>query len=378
MSSEVEPIRIGIDIRKASGQRTGVGSYVYKLLKSLEKIDKKNSYYYFPRKSVGLWSTTSFLSSLYAIYQEFLWKQLILPFHIARLHIDIFFSPNPIIPFFVPCKNVVKIHDLEVPAKTRPFAYLWFLLTALSARRASKIIVPSENTKRDIARIFNTPKDKIVVIYDAPDERFKPLNQELPEKVREKYVIKGKFILAAVGTFIPRKNVCTLLFAYARLPRSLKAEYQLVLIGNKRGSEFKKCLDIIDKMNLNSRVVLTGYVSDDDVHALYNSADLFVFPSLHEGFGLPPLEAMACGVPVIASKRASMPEVVGNAGILINPLDVNGLSDAMKKVLSDDSLRRSMRQGGLTRAQLFSVKRTAEETISLFEQEFGRNGFVES
>jgi glycosyltransferase involved in cell wall biosynthesis len=355
-------MRIGIDVRRMCGQRTGVGVYTASLVKVLTDIDGKNTYYPFFAGS------QTFLS-LDALVKELFWKQLILPIILFVRKIDVFFCPNPPVPFFSLRPSVVTIHDVEVPDRAEWLSRIMFILYYFTAMKAAKVIVPSLNTKKDTMRILHVPEEKIVVAYNGIDhEKFKPLNRERArEYIKRKYGISGAFILSVVNGFTVRKNVLTLLNAYHKLPDDPELQYELVIVGKKKGSQYKRVLETIDHLNLKDRVTLTGYVPEDDLPLLYNAASLFVFLSLYEGFGLTPLEAMACGTPVIVSKTSSLPEVIGDAGVMVNPNSSVEVSRTMSQVLTDSHLREMLKEKGLKRAELFSWEKSAVSLLTVLE-----------
>ena len=190
----------------------------------------------------------------------------------------------------------------------------------------------------------------------------------MPE-FKKKHDITFPFILY-LGTLEPRKNLKSLILAYNEIKKKFP-EYKLI-IGGAKGWGYKNIFQIIDNLGIDKDIIFTGYIPEKDLPSLYNSAELFVYPSFYEGFGLPPLEAMACGTPVITSNTSSLPEVVGNAGIMVDPNNVNQLADAMYKVLTDDNLRRDMIKKGLKRAKMFSWKKTAKETLKVYEEVYNQ------
>jgi glycosyltransferase involved in cell wall biosynthesis len=237
--------------------------------------------------------------------------------------------------------------------------------------KAAKIIVPSLNTKKDVMRILHVPEEKIVVVYNGVEhEKFKQLDCEhAKEYLKSKYGISGGFILSVVGTFIPRKNVLRLLSSYHKLPNDVKSKYQLIIIGKKQGSLYDQVLETIHRLKLDDRVILTGYVPEEDLPLFYNAASLFVFLSLYEGFGLPPSEAMACGTPVIVSKISSLPEIVGDAGLTVDPYNVDEITRILLLVLKNDLLKRDLKKKGLRQAKLYSWKSSADKYIHIFESQ---------
>ena len=217
-------------------------------------------------------------------------------------------------------------------------------------------------------KYLKIPEDKIHVIYLGCSQAFQPLAAD--EKLRtteEKFKIKGNFILY-VGTLEPRKNLKGLIQAYAQT--QAKNEFLLVLAGGK-GWKYEHIFRLVEKLKLQDRVIFTGYVPEDDLPGLYKRASLFVYPSYYEGFGLPPLEAMACGLPVIVSNSTSLPEVVGDAGVYVDPYDIRQMSATIDTVLSDSDLLETLRRRGPERAKLFSWEKTAIETLKLYQRLYG-------
>ena len=281
-------------------------------------------------------------------------------------NIDIMLFPKNVLPFFIRCKSVIVIHDLAYYI-TKLNAYPLIdtiymqLMIKSSVNRANRIIAISENTKKDIIKFTGITDDKITVIHEASDKKYRPIiNETELDKIRNKYNLSKKIIVSHYS-LSPRKNIVRLLTAFNSIKH--KIPHKLVLVG---GGSFNSKIEhnLIDK---DSNVVNLGYVADEDMPYLYNLADLFVYPSLYEGFGLPPLEAMACGCPVITSNTSSMPEVVGDAGIMVDPYDVSGLAKSIHKVLTDDKLREDRIRKGLEWAKKFSWEKCARETLNVLE-----------
>jgi glycosyltransferase involved in cell wall biosynthesis len=263
---------------------------------------------------------------------------------------------------------VLTIHDLIFllfPEYHLPLNK-WFLnsFVPLFIRRADAIIAVSKCTKGDLIRYYSVPSEKIKVIYEGVDARFQPVTEpDALARVRAIYGLPERFILY-VGTIEPRKNLSTLLEAY-KLLREEGLEHRLVIVGRK-GWLYKGFFQRLRELGLEGEVIFPGFVPDGDLPALYSAADLFVFPSLYEGFGLPVLEAMACGTPVIASNSSSLPEVIEDAGIMVDPLDVGALLRAIELILRDERMRREMRARGLEQAAKFSWERAARETLEVY------------
>ncbi len=241
----------------------------------------------------------------------------------------------------------------------------------VAARQVDHIIAVSESTKRDLIRLLGVPEDRVSVIYEAAHPLFSPVtNTDALDRTRARYQLTSPFMLF-VGTLEPRKNLPTLLRAFRGLRDKYKSPASLVIVGN-RGWLADEVDRTIAELNLGDAVRFLGGIPNDELVYLYNAATAFVFPSFYEGFGLPPLEAMACGTPVITSNVSSLPEVVGDAAMLINPEDVDALTVAMARVLSDEKIQREMRDKGLKRAQAFSWERAASETLAVYRQVAGQ------
>ena len=265
---------------------------------------------------------------------------------------------------------MVTIHDLgylHFPRAHRLLDRLYLdLSTRFNARAAAHIIADSQATKRDLVERYGVEPSKISVIYPGYDEEaFQPVRErEAIEAVKARYGIAGDYILF-VGTIQPRKNLVRLMEAFSLLKRQA-ADLQLVIAG-KKGWLYEAIFRRVEELGLEGQVVFTGYVAEEGLPALFSGARLFVFPSLYEGFGLPVLEAMACGTPVVCSNASSLPEVAGDAALLFDPLDVEGMAAAMGRVLGDERLRAELIERGLQRARGFSWEKCARETLAVLE-----------
>jgi glycosyltransferase involved in cell wall biosynthesis len=282
---------------------------------------------------------------------------------------DIFHATNHLLAHFGQARTVFTLHDLiflHFPEYHLPYNR-WFLRFAMPRflHAADVIVTPSECSKQDAIKFYGIPAAKIKVIYEAAAPHFKPAAEPAElERVRQKYNLPARFILH-VGTIEPRKNLSRLLEAFhALLPES--PELRLVLIG-KKGWLYDDFFRKLTALGLEDRVIFPGFVAEADLPAFYQLAELFVYPSLFEGFGLPPLEAMACGAPVVCSRASSLPEVVGEAGLLIDPADTAALTAALRRVLTDADLRRDLRQQSLERAAQFSWRRAATELEAIYQ-----------
>lgn len=372
-------MRIGINTFALGSEKVGAGKYISRLVVGLASLNSDIEYVVFMNRNnareflflpenvrkinCGLLTQIRPLRAV--------WEQSALPLHIRRWKIDVFHSPLHVAPILLSSRSVVTIHDMtlfSLPAQHIRTKRLYFSkLMPFIARKADKIIADSECSKRDIMRILKIPETKIKVIYLGVDGVFRPIKD--PRRlvhIRRKYQIVSNFILYA-GVLEPRKNLGRLIKAFHKLRQEKKLECQLVIAG-KKGWSYSKVFQLVEDLELGRDVIFTGYVSDDDLVLLYNAAELFVYPSLYEGFGLPPLEAMACGTPVIASNVSSLPEVVSDAGLLVNPYDERGIGNAIYEALTNEGLRKEMGEKGLRRARLFLWEKTARETLQVYQE----------
>ena len=373
-----EKMKIGFLTNFIDDKGGGIGTYSYELIKNFNKIDKKNEYYLIHHTSIDLDIYTNnhkiLIEKCSLPFKGTIWILINTPLKLKfRSEMDIVHDPYGVgaLSFKMPFKKIITIHDLSPFLFPHTFDRITVLLHKLllprTLKTADKIITDSNSTKKDLVNYFNISEEKIRVILLAADEKFKRLNKEEINEVKQKHNLNFPFILY-VGMLEARKNITALIKAFYKIKKK-KLPNKLVITG-KKGWKYKEIFKTIDKLNLQKDVVFTGYVSDVDLPALYNAADLFVYPSLYEGFGLPPLEAMACGTPVITSNTSSLPEVVGDAGIMVDPHDVDGLADAMHKVLSNDGLREDMIKKGLKRAKIFNWEKCAKETLEVYEEAY--------
>lgn len=370
-------MRVAIDAHMIGTRETGNETYVLNLLRALARIDKVNEYFLLTPHPLYL-PTDLLAQPNFSADSIFPWASpiriaLTMPYLCWRrgyhlLHVSY------IAPPFCPAPTVVTVHDISYEIFPDFFSprdrRLLSTFVPLSARRAAKIIAPSENTKNDIVKRYGINGDTIVVTHYASSPRFKPIsNPDQLLAVREKYGITREFILT-VGNLQPRKNIARLIKALDRLTERHPTEYQLVIVGQPswRAGEIRRLLD--DK-GLHEHVILAGYVPPEDLPLLYNAATLFVYPSLYEGFGLPPLEAMSCGTPVIASNVSSLPEILGDGAVLVDPYRVEALTDAMLGLLSEPGRLSALRARGLARSKVFSWEATARRTLLVYEEVAG-------
>ena len=354
-------MHIGIDVQTTLGEKTGFGFYVSNLTKKLKQFDRHNKYSLFKPDTAEDFSTP----------QRFIWDQIKFPSLAAKNKVNILHQPCFSAPVFHDgMKVVVTIHDLiairfgqDIPFFSRQFFGRWM---PFCYRYADEIIAISEHTKKDIIKLLHLPEEKITVIPLAADKIFTPdKNKERIEKIKKKYHIKQKYLLH-IGTINPRKNLEFLIDIFAVLVKEEK-NMQLVITG-KKGWYYEGLFSKVEKLGLENNVIFTGYIADEDKPVLYNGASIFLFPSIYEGFGLPPLEAMACGTPVICSNTSSIPEVVGDGGILLSPTDKLGWVRNVKYLLNNKKIMQRYAKKAIDQAQLFSWDRCANETIKIYEK----------
>ncbi len=367
-------MRIGIDATALPSQLYGAGNYIVNLIQALPKADFGNEYVIFTKPShaslfEGHGRPQIVQARLASRVLRVIWEQSALPLLARRHHLSVLHSPHYTLPLFASCKTIVTFHDMTFflyPQLHRLYKKIFFRTAIrLSARRANAIIADSESTRQDILKILQVDPRKVTAIPLGVSPEFKPARSETAiEEIRRRFHLPDH-ILLYVGVLEPRKNLATLIRAYAQLVQR-GVDHFLVIVGRK-GWMYKDLFRAIENLGLTGRIIFTGYVPEEDLPFLYNAADLFVYPSLYEGFGLPVLEAMACGVPVITSNVSSMPEIVGNAGLLQNPHNTDEWADAMQRVLTDRTLRDTLAHKGLERSKLFSWERTARETLAVYE-----------
>lgn len=366
-------MKIGLVIDSMDGNRAGIGRYCFNLVKNIKKLDKENDYVLIHREKSDdeIYKGNGELSISYPNIplKKTVGNYFQLPLKLRDYPLDVVHDLTQVSPFtlYSQSKKILTIHDLSPILFPENYGIIHGFLQKHILPRTLKnvdtIITVSYNTKVDVLKYLKFRGDKIREIPLGVDEKFKPQKNTID--FMEKYNINSPFILY-VGTLEPRKNIPTLIKAFYKLKRK-DIEHKLIISGGK-GWKYKEIYETIEKLNLQKEVIFTGYVPEEDLPRLYNSADLFVYPSLYEGFGLPPLEAMACGCPVVASKTSSLPEVVGNAGILVNPHDVDDISNKMYETLTNEGLREELSRMGSERAKLFSWEKVAKETLKVYEE----------
>jgi glycosyltransferase involved in cell wall biosynthesis len=369
-------VRIGIDARLVYYHKAGIGQYILRLSQALAQIDNDDEFVLFASRkdSTRIVTQSNFRRQTLWTPSHHRFERQALSLELLPHSLDVLHSPDFIPPQHVRYPTIITVHDLAFllyPRFMTRESARYYGQVDIAARQANHVIAVSQSTKRDTIRLLGVPEEKITVIHEAAHPLFTPVtNEEALARTRERYRLPENFILF-VSTIEPRKNLPTLLRAFRQLRDKYKTDAVLAIAGN-RGWLADEVDHVIDELKLSEIVRFIGGVPNDELVYLYNAARIFVWPTFYEGFGLPPLEAMACGTPVITSNVSSLPEVVGDAAMLINPEDVDGLTVTMWRVLSDEKLQREMRAKGLKRAQTFSWERAARETLAVYRLVAGK------
>jgi glycosyltransferase involved in cell wall biosynthesis len=369
---------IGIDYTAAIGQSAGIGRYTREMVKALAKADTHSAYRLFVADANAIdspppapnfnWCTTR----LNQRWLARLWYrlQLRLPVESWTGPLDLFHQPD----FFLPpvrtgTRTIVTVHDLsferQPPDTIMPGmeAHLkkW---VPRSVQQADHVIAVSKATRQDLIELYQTPPEKITVLYHGVTPEFQPItNPAQLAAVRQKYGLGNNPFILSVSTIQPRKNYQRLIRALAQIDSS----YALVIAGGK-GWGYEAVFEEVSRLGLEKRVHFPGFIADADLPALYSTASVFVYPSLYEGFGLPILEAMACGTPVVASNQSSLPEVVGEAGLLVDPYNVDAIAAAMSQLLHNPNLQQQLSSAGQQQAKNFTWDGMACELLKLYRQ----------
>jgi glycosyltransferase involved in cell wall biosynthesis len=340
-------MQIGIDARLVYYSRAGIGQYIMRLVEALAALKTEDDDFvllHSRKDRTQIVNNHNFNRiSLWTPSHHRL-EQLSLRFEIGRLRLDLLHSPDFIPPFWRNCKSVITIHDLAFllyPHFLTKEAARYYGQIDHAVRRTDHIIAVSESTRQDTIKLLGVPEKKITVIHEAANPMFQKIStDEARSQVAKIYDIDRDFILF-VSTIEPRKNLPGLLQAYRKLREDYKCHEGLVLAGS-RGWLSEEVFDAVKRLDLEEHVRFLGRVPSQHLVYLYNAARILVHPSFYEGFGLPPLEAMTCGTPAIVSNVAALPEVVGDAAILIDPHDIDGLTVAMWRALTDEDLRSNL------------------------------------
>jgi glycosyltransferase involved in cell wall biosynthesis len=378
-------VRVGINAQKLfvtqDYRNAGVSRYIKGIASHLPLVPGEEDYVLFTNQHVPAWPgvegprlrvrSTALPTTSPMI--RILWEQTVLPVLASGYQLDVLHAPLNVQPVACTVPVVLTIHDLtfiKYPDRFQALKQRYLAtLTRYSARRARRILADSAATKRDVERYFGIAPHKVQVVYPGVDPDFRPhqsgsdTERAALASFRSRQGLPEHFVLY-LGTLEPRKNVDRLVAAFAEVVKR-GLPHALVLAGGK-GWQFESIFAAVDRYGLTERVIFPGYVSRDEQPLWYTASDLFVYPSLYEGFGLPPLEALACGVPVVTSNTSSLPEAVGSAGITVDPGDVPALTNAMISVLTNSNRADQMRVDGIAHAASFTWQRAAESCVRAY------------
>ena len=365
-------MRIGFDARMAYYSSGGLGHYIDGLLNGLASIDQENQYTIFrSRKDRRVSSLPpNFRTRPLWTPCHHRWEQVALPAELALSNLDVLHSPDFIPPLRRRCRSVITVHDLafiRYPEYLTPDALRYYGQIRSAVKSADLIIAVSQNTKVDLSELLAVPPAKVRVVYEAASPLYRPLNggsAAIPESVQ---ALPQPYLLF-VGTLEPRKNVPALLQALARIKAQRGPLTPRLVLAGARGWLYQGALELVGKLGLSEETVLFGPATPQELLWLYNRAEAMVLPSFYEGFGLPLVEAMACGTPVITSRTSSLPEVAGNAALLVEPEDSDGLAEAICRVLDEAPLRAQLRQAGLRQAAQYDWAKTARATLEVYRE----------
>jgi glycosyltransferase involved in cell wall biosynthesis len=386
-------MKIGVNTYFFKFPASGSGQYLLHLLQALAEVDQQNQYVLLgmhpvpektapppPSRFPHIVTPVPAFARRNASIENLMWEQLTAPSTARRAGVDLLHTPYFAPPLFPPTASVVTIHDviaLRLPQyRTDPKMKAYLQLITRAARKATLIITNSQHAKHDIIDALKLPPDRIRVIYEAAGDEYRPISDpSVLELLRARYGLNQRYILY-LGGLDQRKNVPQLVRAFAHLYRQLgDTALQLLIAGNpdkKRGSLFPDPRPVAADLGMTGQIVYR-FIEEEDKPAIYSGASVFVFPSLYEGFGLTPLEAMGCGTAVICSNRTSLPEVVGDAAISIDPENTGAMASAMHSVLTNSELQADLRARSLQRARLFNWHKTATETVRVYEEAYKRS-----
>ena len=372
-------MRIMIDARSVDARQSGVGNYVTHLIRGLKEIDKKNHYILMvtEKQKGGMSETFSSFENYTVPFSNEnhilgdAWEFWVLPRLLRKYAIDLFHGPAFLAPPFQNgFKSVTTIHDLVAfhHPKTIPAKYAIYMrfLIRMMIKKTRGIITDTACIKGEIIDFFNIDPSRIFTVPIAVSEQFRPIkDQELIAQVKKRYGIQRRYFLY-VGNIEPRKNLSRLFLACDSIREKLSRDFQLVVTG-KKGWLYREIFETLAGTAFRDNIVFTQYVKKTDIPILYNGADFFVFPSIYEGFGLPILEAMRCGTPVITSSVSSMPEVAGDAALFVDPFKISDIAEKILSLAFDESLQKALRNKGFKQAAKFSWERTAQLTQQVYE-----------
>ncbi len=380
-------MKIGINALFFQYRATGSAQYMLHLLDALARLDQQNEYILLGPKPAEQAVEYLFPYQVHPVpgfatrnenIEKVIWEQLTAPNAAHQAAVDLYHVPYFAPPLFPRTPTVVTIHDV-IPLRLPAYQFggkvkAYMKLVSSAAHRATMIITVSEHAKQDMVDALQIPPERIRVIYEAAGDEYHPIaDPEILATARARYGIGERYIFY-LGGLDQRKNVLQLIRAFSHLYNQLgDPDLQLVISGNpdkQQGQLFPDPRPVAADLGMNGKIVYR-FIEDADKPAIYSGASLFVFPSLYEGFGLPPLEAMGCGAPVVCSNRTSLPEVVGDAAISVNPEDTRALTEAMHQILTNSTLQADLRARSLRQAARFSWDKTAQETLAVYHEVYG-------
>lgn len=389
LSPSDRPAHVGLNAHLLSLTETyrgaGINGHIYNLLRRLPAAapDLRFTAFLSERRFVAppgmalhsvRWPTSRPLVRI-------LWEQLLLPQALRARRVDLLHGLAYATPFASPCPAVVTVHDLtffRFPETLKPLRRVYLRAATRSAtRRAIRVIADSRQTRDDLIQLLHVPAGKVDVVYNGVDEAFGPASPEELGRFRQQRGLPPRFILF-LGTLEPRKNVVSLLEAFAQWRRDAGREKEAdgvkLVVAGAKGWYFERIFARAEELGLADELLFPGFLPGEELPWWYRAAECFVYPSIYEGFGLPVLEAMACGTPVITSSVSSLPEVAGEAAIIVNPRDVSALAEAIGRVMGDATVRAEMRQAGLRQAARFSWNKAAAETAAVYRRALSLGG----
>ncbi len=366
-------MRIGINGYLAARGAGGLARHTLVLLDGLTRLDTEHRFVVFSDRPLParFAQDPRIESRVFPLPRWTTWEQVGLPLALRRAQVDLFFGPYMGLPLLSSVPAVVMVHDLAwrrfpetYPRKKRGY---YQLFVGASVRKARRVLCPSYSTGAEVHELLGVPRERIDVVHNAVAPRFRPLSDSAAlAAVRERYQLPSRYLLY-LGTIEPRKNLERLLRAYALARQAHGVDVPLVLAG-PLGWLYDQILALPAELGIAEHVIRPGFIDDADLPGLYAAAELFVYPSLYEGFGLPVVEAMACGTPVVTTSTSSLPEVAGEAAIVVDPLDMLALAQAIADGLRDEARRARLRTAGLAQAARFSQEQQARGTLACFER----------
>ncbi len=371
-------LKIGLDFINLRSLQDGMGRFTQQFLKGLANFDSKNEYFLFfyhdmiDKIQIDFPQFNKIPVKIH--FSDYLPRnQIYLSLIKTNLpHVDLIHSPVSLPPtfFFKRTKVIATVHDLAFkyfPETCKNKSLWWWNIAwPRCLKRADHLVTVSKNTKRDLIRIYNISNERMSVVYNSINYLFREFSKKSLNSIKSKYKLPEKFILH-VGAPHKRKNITNLIKAFKLITKKHQFPHKLVLAGPK-GWDYNNLLNSVKYEGLLNKTIFTGFMPNKDLPLLYKAADVFVFPSLYEGFGYPPLEAMACGTPVVASNTSSLKEVVSGAGLLVDPLNYKEIAEAVMKIISSPVLSKQLRKKGLQRVKMFSLERKIKSYLDVYKK----------